>query len=184
MTPVPTHIQVAPGDGATVTIRPTDDGRWFQMLHWYIASGAAARLYRAHKAAPLLVQTLCHLRDRSSGLAVAPIEILRPLLGVKDSTIYEAKTALLRSPDGLALETPPQGWVFHLFPGRQFAGRHSSDIPDSGNADRIPGTRNLPLTLPLCAERPERRAAAASPKSPGARAARDAEPRRRRCRRC
>lgn len=133
-----THISVAHGDGAVVTVRPTDDGRWFQMLHWYIASGAAARLYRAHKAAPLLVQTLCHLRDRSSGLAVAPIESLRPFLGLRDSTIYQAKIALLRSPDGLARETTPQGWVFQLFPGRPFAGR----VPDSGNADPIPETRN------------------------------------------
>ena len=138
MTTHATHISVAHGDGAVVTVRPTDDGRWFQMLHWYIASGAAARLYRAHKAAPLLVQTLCHLRDRSSGLAVAPLEALRPLLGVKDSTIYQAKAAILRSPDGLATETTPQGWVFQLFPGRPFAGR----VPDSENADPIPGTRN------------------------------------------
>ena len=139
MTHPATHIQVALGEASAVN----DGGRWFAVLDWYFTSGAAARLYRLHKAAPQLFVALCYLRDRTTGTATTTIGSLRPFLGVSDSTLYEAKAALLRSSDGLAAEIPPGSWTFRLFPGRTWAGRSG----DSGFPEPGPDSRN-PVQLP------------------------------------
>ena len=130
MNPVPTHIQVAPGDGATVTVRPTDDGRWFRVLNWLVDAGYWALLPDAQRN--VLIVLARHRRE--DGLSAAGLDALCAGSGLAKPTAYKALAGLLAHKPALVRKHGPELW--ELFPDRPFATRRRLSVDTAESPPR------------------------------------------------
>ncbi len=147
MTSHSTHISVAHGDGAVVTVKPTDDGRWFRVLNWLVDAGHWSRLTDAQRNVFVVI-----LRHRRTDDKLAPV--LLPAIcgatGLRESAVYEAVKGLLAHNPPLLRKHAPGLW--EPFPQRSFKARpdptaasiahKSPDPPGSAVAESSPPWRN------------------------------------------
>ena len=137
-----TKISVMHGDGAVVTVRPTDDGRWFRVLNWIIDAGHWANLPDPQRN--VLIVLARHRRE--DGLSAAGIDALCAGSGLARPTAYRALAGLLAHTPRILCKHGPELW--ELFPGRAFAGRRSPGRDSSLSPETPVSGQRLPALSP------------------------------------